>query len=71
MIDFDHLKKIKSSYLKHFLYATWFNFLGLAIFITGTIHSIFPFVFAYTPYRIAKYIVENTEKQFGPEENIK
>lgn len=71
MFEFDHLTKIKSGYFKHFLYATWFNFLALVIFITGTIHSIFPFLFAYTPYKIAKYIVENTEKNFGPPKNIK
>ena len=61
-IDFKHLSKVKSDYFKHLYYATKFNFVALLIFVTGTIHSIFPFVFAYTPYRLAKYIVEETEK---------
>lgn len=64
-IDFDHLKKINSNYFEHFFYASWFNFLALLIFITGIIHSIFPFIFAYTPYKLAKHIVDTTEEKFG------
>ena len=64
--DLNHLKKIKSSWLKHFLYANYFNFLALLIFITGLIHSIFPWIFTFTPYKLAKKIVDGTEKQFGP-----
>ena len=63
--DIKHLKKIKSSWLKHFLYASYFNFLALLIFITGFIHSIFPWIFTFTPYKLAKKIVNGTEKQFG------
>tara|TARA_Y100001970_G_C14121151_1_gene796372 strand:- start:1115 stop:1363 length:249 start_codon:yes stop_codon:yes gene_type:complete len=63
-LDFKHLKKIKSSWIKHFLYASYFNFLALLIFITGFIHSIIPWVFAFTPYKLAKKIVNETEKQF-------
>ena len=62
--DLNHLKKIKSSWLKHFLYANYFNFLALLIFITGLIHSIFPWIFTFTPYKLAKKIVNGTEKQF-------
>ena len=62
--DFNHLKKIKSSWLTHFLYASYFNFLALLIFITGLIHSIFPWIFTFTPYKLAKKIVDGTEKQF-------
>jgi len=62
--DLNHLKKIKSSWLKHFLYASYFNFLALLILITGLIHSIFPWIFTFTPYKIAKKIVDGTEKQF-------
>ena len=62
--DLNHLKKIKSSWLKHFLYANYFNFLALLIFITGLIHSIFPWIFTFTPYKLAKKIVDGTEKQF-------
>jgi len=64
-IDFKHLTKVNSGYFKHLYYATKFNFVSLLIFITGTIHSIFPFVFAYTPYKLAKYIVDETEKHLG------
>jgi len=59
-----HLKEIKSSYFKHLIYATYFNFLALLILFTGIIHSIFPFLFAFTPYKLAKKIVEGTEKNF-------
>ena len=62
--DLKHLKKIKTSWLKHFLYASYFNFLALLIFITGLIHSIFPWIFTFTPYKLAKKIVDGTEKQF-------
>lgn len=61
-IDWKHLSKVKSNYFKHFAYATYFNFLALLVFITGLIHSIFPFVFAFTPYNLAKRIVDGTEK---------
>jgi 1,4-dihydroxy-2-naphthoate octaprenyltransferase len=59
-----HLKEIKSSYFRHLIYATYFNFLALMILITGLIHSIFPFLFVFTPYKLAKKIVEETEKNF-------
>lgn len=59
-----HLKKTKSSYVKHFLYASYYNLLALLIVLTGIIHSIFPFIFEFTPYRLAKKIVEGTEKNF-------
>ena len=71
-IDFKHLDKVKLSYLKHLFYATKFNCVSLLIFITGLIHSFLPFLFAYTPYKLAKYIVTETEKNLGkPEEEIK
>ena len=64
-IDFKQLDKVNSSYLKHLFYASKFNCVGLLIFITGLIHSILPFLFAYTPYKLAKYIVDETEKHLG------
>ena len=63
--DTKHLEKINASWFKHFLYASYFNFLALLIFITGLIHSIFPWIFTFTPYKLAKKIVDGTEKQFG------
>ena len=64
-LDLKHLKKINSSWIKHFLYASYFNFLALLIFITGVIHIIFQWIFLFTPYKLAKKIVDGTEKQFG------
>lgn len=59
-----HLRDIKSTYIKHFLYASYFNFLALLILVTGLIHSVFPFLFAFTPYKLAKKIVNETENKF-------
>lgn len=59
-----HLKDIKSTYIRHFLYASYFNFLALLILVTGLIHSVFPFLFAFTPYKLAKKIVNETESKF-------
>ena len=71
-VNFKHLDNAKSNYIKHLLYATKFNCISLLIFITGLIHSFLPFLFAYTPYKLAKYIVTETEKHLGrPEEEIK
>ena len=42
----------------------YFNILALLVFITGTIHAIFPFLFAFTPYKLAKKITDGTEKHF-------
>ena len=71
-VNFKHLDNAKSNYIKHLLYATKFNCISLLIFITGLIHSFLPFLFAYTPYKLAKYIVTETEKYLGrPEEEIK
>jgi hypothetical protein len=64
-----HLTKIKSSYTKHFVYAMWFNLLAVCIVITGVIHSVFPNLFVFTPYRLAKKIVDETEKNFKVEQS--
>ena len=63
-IDIKHLQKAGANYFKHFFYATYYNFLTLLVFITGTIHSIIPWVFAFTPYKLAKKIVDGTERNF-------
>ena len=41
------------------------NLLALLIFFTGVIHSFIPWIFAFTPYKLAKKIVDGTEKQFS------
>jgi hypothetical protein len=63
-IDRNHLSKVNTGYFKHFAYASYFNFLALLVVITGVIHSVFPFVFAFTPYKLAKKIVDETERNF-------
>jgi hypothetical protein len=63
-----HLKDTKSSWIKHFVYANYYNFLGLIMVITGIIHSVFPFFFKFIPYQLAKKIVEGTEKHFKHED---
>jgi hypothetical protein len=62
-----HLQEVRTTYFKHFIYANYYNFLALLVVITGVIHSIFPFWFEFTPYRLAKLIVDGTEKNFNPD----
>jgi len=64
-LDFKHLKHTKTSYFTHLFYATKLNILALLVFITGTIHSFIPILFPYTPYKLAKKIVDVTEEKFG------
>jgi hypothetical protein len=45
-----------------------FNLMLLIAVITGTIHAFFPFLFAFTPYRLAKRVVNETEKYFVHDE---
>lgn len=59
-----HLKDTNSTWTKHFLYASYYNLLGILMILTGIIHSVFPFLFRFLPYRLAKMIVEGTEKHF-------
>lgn len=63
-IELNHLRRVGVGYFKHLYYAMYFNLLALLVFITGTIHAIFPFVFAFTPYKLAKKITDGTEKHF-------
>ena len=62
--DWNHIKKIKSDYFTHCYLAMKFNCMLLIAVITGTIHAFFPFLFAFTPYRLAKKVVNETEKYF-------
>jgi len=63
-MDLKHLQRTGSGYFKHLYYAMYFNFLALLVFITGTIHAFIPFVFAFTPYKLAKKITDGTERTF-------
>ena len=44
--------------------AIYYSFLGLGVFLVGVIHAFFPFMFGFTPYKIAKKITDGTEKNF-------
>ena len=72
-MDFDwhHIKKIKSDYFTHFYIAMKFNFILLIAVIAGTVHAFFPFIFAFTPYRLAKLVVKETEEYFINNKNCK
>ncbi len=59
-----HLKDSNSTYIKHFVYASYYNLLAVMIVITGVIHSIFPCLFKFTPYNLARKIVQGTEENF-------
>jgi len=59
-----HLRQARTTYFKHFVYASYYNWLAVLIVITGVIHSVFPFWFEFTPYRLAKKIVDSTERNF-------
>jgi len=60
----NHLQQAKTTYFRHFVYASYYNFLALLVLVTGLIHSVFPFWFEFTPYRLAKKIVDGTEQNF-------
>ena len=62
--DWNHLKKIKSDYFTHGFMAMKFNMMLFVAAILGTIHAFFPFLFAFTPYKLAKKVVDDTEKYF-------
>lgn len=70
-LDTKHLNKVGHGYFVHLRYAMYFNMIALLVFITGTIHAFIPWVFAYTPYKLAKIITDGTEKHFGSPENTK
>ena len=64
LLDFKHLNKAGTGYFKHLAYATYYNILALGILVTGIIHSFIPWLFPFTPYNLAKRIVDGTERNF-------
>ncbi len=64
LIDFNHLKEVKSGYFKHCFIALYFVALLFAAAITGLIHAFIPFVFPFTPYNLTKKVTDGTEKYF-------
>ena len=64
MIDWKHLKKANTNYFFHAIISLKYSFLGLLIFVMGLVHAVFPFLFGFAPYQIAKKITDGTEKYF-------
>ena len=64
LLDFKYLNKAGAGYFKHLTYATYYNILALGILVTGIIHSFIPWLFPFTPYNLAKRIVDGTERNF-------
>lgn len=64
LFDWNHLEKAKTNYFFHAVAALYYSFLGLLICLMGLLHAIFPFLFGFTPYKIAKKITDGTEKYF-------
>ena len=64
MIDWKHLQRAHTGYLKHLAYASYYNLLALGVLVTGIIHSIIPWLLPFTPYNLAKKIVNGTERNF-------
>ncbi len=64
MWDSHHLQKAHSGYFKHLFIAMRFNLLALALLVTGIIHALIPWLFPFTPYRLAKKITRGTETYF-------
>jgi len=63
-VDVNHLQTIKCGYFRHCYMAMYFNFLLFVAVITGTIHAFFPFLFPFTPYKLAKKVTDGTEQYF-------
>lgn len=63
-LEWNHLQKANTNYFKHWAIAVAYSFLGLAVFVMGLIHAFFPFMFGFTPYKLAKKITDGTEKNF-------
>jgi uncharacterized membrane protein len=64
VIDFNHLTKVKSGYFRHLFIALYLVALLFAAAFTGLIHAFLPFVFPFTPYKLAKKVVKYTEEYF-------
>jgi len=69
LFDFEHLHKAEANYFQHLVVALWFSLIALGVVITGVIHAVFPFMFGFLPYRLAKRITDGTEKNFKSTED--
>lgn len=64
IINFNHLKDVRSGYFKHMWYAIKLSSHALLIPLTGYIHAFFPFLFPALPFKIAKQHVAMAEALF-------
>lgn len=63
-VDFNHLKEVNSGYFRHLFLALYLVSILILSVITGLIHAVVPFLFPFTPYLLAKKVVDDTEKYF-------
>lgn len=61
LINFNHLKEVRSGYFTHMWYAVKLSSFGLLNPITGFIHAFIPFLFPGTPHRLNVRQVEMAE----------
>ncbi len=64
MFEWDHLSKAGASWFKHFYIALYYSGIAFLVAILGLIHAIFPFMFGFLPYKLAKKITDGTEENF-------
>jgi hypothetical protein len=64
MFEWDHLSKAGASWFKHFYIAVYYAGIAFLVGILGLIHAVFPFMFGFLPYKLAKKITDGTEKNF-------
>ena len=58
LFDWNHLTKARTNYFFHLVSALYYSF------VMGLIHAVFPFLFGFMPYQLAKKITDGTEKYF-------
>lgn len=56
-IEWNHLKKVNSSYWKHLRYGMYFSMLSLLAGVIGVVHTLLPFLFPLLPVNILKHIL--------------
>jgi hypothetical protein len=64
IINFEHLKDVRSGYFLHMWYAIKLSSHALLIPLTGFIHAFFPFVFPALPHKFALRQVSMAEELF-------
>jgi hypothetical protein len=57
----NHLREVEESYWEHFKFGIWAAGVFLLLFLIGTIHAVFPFLFSRHPDRIFGYFCTKAE----------